>query len=445
MPALPRQIRLAAGDYFMHAQDRRMRQLGLPGNVCCAALRLGQGLDVEQLRQRVAASPLLDWIARARIVRPLGVLPPIWRTVPKPRTLFREHNEKDVKGSGTGVLPPVVTGRALHAGEGPGVSLDLVRREDSTSDLFLSWNHSLLDARGVDMILSHLNTDSAANGACAIQNFIHPRQIGHTFLGWWPNMRMAHGSLKWLQESGREPLFTLMPPGRPAHPSRNHYRLISFNPQEITSIAERCQLLNAGFRRSHFYMAATLRAFHTLAVRRGNKDGAYLVPVPHDTRKRGSKGPIFSNHLSILFYRIEPRHAGNLSDIMGELGRQMTDQIRDRFPECCMAALEMFKPLPLDAYVRRLGKPTQDKFATLAFSDSGEICPGMTELLGAKILDVTHLVPTWRPPGLTVLFLSYNGKPSALLSWVDDCLSPDDVDSLEKDLRFALLEEEVGV
>jgi hypothetical protein len=438
MPALPRQIRLAAGDYFMHAQDRRMRQLGLPGNVCCAALRLGLGLDVELLRRRVADSPLFDWLARVRIVRPLGVLPPIWRAEPKPRTLFREHNERDVKGNCTGVLPPVVTGRNLHAGEGPGVSLDLVRREDGSSDLFLSWNHSLLDARGVDMILSHLNTDSAANGASAIQNFFHPGQIGRSILG------LAHGSLKWLEESGREPLFTLMPPGPPAHPSRNNYRQISFRPQEIASIAERCQLLNAGFRRSHFYMAATLRAFHNLAVRRGNKDGAYLVPVPHDTRKRGSKGPIFSNHLSILFYRIEPRHAGKLSDIMGELGRQMTNQIRDRFPECCMAALEMFKPLPLDAYVRRLGKPTHDKFATLAFSDSGEICPGMTELLGAKILDVAHLVPTWRPPGLTVLFLSYNAKPSALLSWVDDCLSPVDVDNLERDLRFALLEEEVG-
>ena len=77
---------------------------------------------------------------------------------------------------------------------------------------------------------------------------------------------------------------------------------------------------------------------------RGNRDGAYLIPVPHDTRRHGAKGPIFSNHLSILFYRIEPRHAGRISDIVGELSRQMMDQIRDRFPECCMAALEMFKP-----------------------------------------------------------------------------------------------------
>ena len=32
MPDLPRQIRLAAGDYFMHGQDRRMRRAGMLGN-----------------------------------------------------------------------------------------------------------------------------------------------------------------------------------------------------------------------------------------------------------------------------------------------------------------------------------------------------------------------------------------------------------------------------
>jgi hypothetical protein len=180
---------------------------------------------------------------------------------------------------------------------------------------------------------------------------------------------------------------------------------------------------------------------HNVAVRRGNRDGAYLVPVPHDTRKRGANGPIFSNHLSILFYRIEPKFAGRISDILGELSRQMTDQIRDRFPESCMAALEMFKPLPLGYYVHHLGKPTRGKIATLCFSDSGESCAGMTEFCGGNIEEVTHLVPSWRPPGLTLIFLRFNQRLSALISSVDDCLLPAEVDSLERDLRFALLEE----
>jgi hypothetical protein len=177
-------------------------------------------------------------------------------------------------------------------------------------------------------------------------------------------------------------------------------------------------------------------------VQRGNTDGAYLIPVPHDTRKRGANGPIFSNHLSILFYRIAPNFATGISGILGELSRQMTDQIRDKFPEACMAALEMFKPLPLGFYVSHLGKPTRGTFAAFNFSDSGEACPGMTEFCGGKISEVTHLVPAWRPPGLMLVFLRFAGRLSVQISSVDDCVTDAEAESIERDIRRALLEEE---
>ena len=256
-------------------------------------------------------------------------------------------------------------------------------------------------------------------------------------------MKLARGSVKWLRKSGDEPLFSLVPPGPRPRLCRNHYRLVSFTEPETARIDARCQQLVGGFRRSHFYLAASVRALHAVAVQRGNQDGAYLIPVPHDTRRRGANGPIFSNHLSILFYRIEPQLAGRLGDILGELSRQMTDQIRDRFPESCMAALDMFKPLPLGYYVHHLGKWTRGKIATFSFSDSGETCAGMKDLWGSRILDVTHLVPSWRPPGLTVIFLRFGSRLSVLLSSVEDCLNPAEAEGLEQDLRKALLDEEL--
>ncbi len=95
--------------------------------------------------------------------------------------------------------------------------------------------------------------------------------------------------------------------------------MISFSQEESIRIQARCERLNAGFRRSHFYLAASVRALHTMASARGNKEEAYLIPVPHDMRRRGSNGPIFSNHLSILFYRIEARQAASMSAIIDQL------------------------------------------------------------------------------------------------------------------------------
>jgi hypothetical protein len=68
----------------------------------------------------------------------------------------------------------------------------------------------------------------------------------------------------------------------------------------------------------------------------------------------------------------------------------------------------------------------------------------MTKMLGGRIQAVDHLVPTWLPPGLTVVFWNFSGRLSVLLSWVDDCLSMSEVNTLEQGLRSALLEEEVS-
>ena len=442
MSELPRQIRLAAGDYFMHGQDRRMRQVGLPGNVCCAVIKLGNGFDVERLRRRIDASPIMDWLARAKISRTLPVLfPPLWRIAEKPEPIYFEHQNQNGVADPPWNLPPAVAARELDAVRGPGLVFDVMRYADGTSHLFLSWNHTHLDARGLDFLLNHLNADETTQATPKAPNFINPKQLGSGLAGWWPNAKLARGSKPWLDESGAEPLFSLVPPGPRPAACKNHYRLIYFTEAETARIDARCQQFNCGFRRSHFFLAASLRALHAVAVQRGNQDGAYLIPVPHDTRKRGANGPIFSNHLSILFYRIEPKFAGCITDILGELSRQMTNQIRDKFPESCMAALDMFKPLPLGFYVNHLGKPTRGKFATFSFSDSGETCAGMKELWGGKILEVTHLVPAWRPPGLMIVFLKFGSRLSAQISWVDDCVRLAEVDGMERDMRKALLEE----
>jgi hypothetical protein len=446
MPDLPRQIRSAAGDYFMRGQDHRMRRFGLPGNVCCAIFQLDRGFDVDRLRGRLAESPIIDWLARTRLVRPLPLLPPVWRTAAKPKDIFFEHSDSNTGGEALWSLPPVVARRELRPEHGPGLTFDLVRHMDGTSHLYLSWNHTLLDARGLDFLLNHLNANSSKNGAPGVQDFVSPRQMAPNggIAGWWHNAQQAHNSLKWLHDSGKEPLFSLVPTTPRSGPCRNHRRVLTYTEAETAIIDSRSQQITAGFRRSHFYLAACIRALHAIAVRRGSRDGAYLVPVPHDTRRHGAKGPIFSNHLSILFYRVESKYAGRISSIVGELSRQMTDQIRDRFPECCLAALEMFKPLPLWYYTHQLGTPTRGKVASLSFSDSGEICSGMTELCGGRILDATHLIPCWRWPGLTVLFLRFGNRLSAIMSWVDDCLTPAEVDGLEQDLRQALLDEDLS-
>ena len=52
-------------------------------------------------------------------------------------------------------------------------------------------------------------------------------------------------------------------------PLAHLWRVVSFNEEETARIDAHCQRLNAGFRRSHFYLAASIRALHAVASARG--------------------------------------------------------------------------------------------------------------------------------------------------------------------------------
>lgn len=415
-----------------------MRRFGLPGNVCRVAVRLGAGMDADRLRHQVESSPVFDWLSRLKIQRPWRLFPPIWQAIGTRQCFFEQHAAPD-RGTPSPEWPNRVYERELHAAVGPALAFDLTARPDGTHELILSWNHSLLDARGAELILRHLHSAQNGDAAAFLEVLIRPGQEQAGFLKWWNSMGKARRSLPWLKESGRAPLFSLADSLPQGAKCRNRMRILTFSKDETTQMGTRCQQLNAAFRRSHFYMAASLRAVHAVALRRGGADRAYLIPVPHDTRKRGAKGPVFSNHLSILFYRIEAGIADNPGAVVEELTRQMMEQIRTEFPSNAMSALEMFKPLPLGPYLYQLGKPSRGAFASFCFSDSGETCAGFQDIMGAPIESVLHYVPTWRPPGLTILFWSFNGKPHALLSYTEDCVSESEADLLERTLRSCLI------
>ena len=62
----------------------------------------------------------------------------------------------------------------MHAAGGPALALDLVRHADGTRHLVFSWNHALMDARGAELILRHLNAGPAVKDPPTVENLINP-------------------------------------------------------------------------------------------------------------------------------------------------------------------------------------------------------------------------------------------------------------------------------
>ena len=445
MPSFPSQLRLTGGDYFIYSLDHGMRRAGMFGSNCRIVLRLAGKLDAARLQQCLAASPLFDWLGRARLARSVPMFAPRWQMAAQPAALFQEHEGNGTSRDGEAGLPPAILARALRADHNPALALDLVCHADGAADLALSWNHTLMDVHGAELLLRHLHDGGRAASASRLLESHNPEQaelgLSQLWRGYWRRLLFARNSLALINSVCHEPLFSMLPGPQPKGACRNHYRILTLTEAEGERAEAHCQRLNAGFRRSLFHLAATIQAVHGLAVSRGNTTGAYLVPVPHNLRRPGAAGPILSNQLSFIFYRIEPEMAGNMSATIAELTRQMAEQVRNQYPASFLAAMEMFKIMPPGFYAYRLGRPTRGKFAAFFFSDSGETCAGMNELFGAPIAAVTHLAPASRPPGLTIIFSRFRRQHSATVAWVDDCVSAEEVENLTQRLRSALLGE----
>lgn len=437
----PRDLPITGADHFVCALDRQMQRAGLPGNICRLVVRLEGDLDPTGLAEGLARTPAVHWLARLRLKRPLHLLTPRWNAAEGPVPALLTVSEEN-GGGNLGALPAALPERVLPPGQSPCFALDYLRGAHGIGHLVLSWHHALMDVRGAELLLRMLGAARAGDGddtrSAIPQRGVRPRLLGR-LRGYPRRLAFARESLAFITATCREPMVSLV--GSTPAPGPCRYRVHWFDTEETVRIDEHCRRLEGGFRRSLFFLAAAVQAVHRTAERRGLGGGAYVVPVPHDLRRRGAAGPILSNQLSFLFFRVEANGASDLRSLLAALTEQMLSQLRNRCDASFLAAMELFRPLPLDFYVRQLGRPTDGRVATFFFSDAGESCPGLEELAGARPTAITHLAPAARPPGLAVVTSRFRGRLCFVVSWTGDCASEAEIDLLEADFAAALLGE----
>jgi hypothetical protein len=453
MKSLPHRIPLTGGDYFALAIDREMRRAGMPGNICRLALKLDGHLEAERLRAALHASVTVSRLARVRLARRLPFMTPQWFLDGAPGDMpIGEHAQGtgalDEKGScplGSTweALPPSAVGRSLWPFRAPGFAFDIVRHPDRTTTLVFSWHHAFMDARGAELLLRHI--DRCNRGGTPSENgvFADGQVASRWKLREWlrvpASLRFAKESVSVVSEAGRAPMACLACNGRKEHGRCNLCRVLTFTEDETKLIEANGDRAGASFRRSLFCLAATVRAVHALRLRRHDAPGGYVIPVPQDTRRRGSAGPLLSNQVTFLFYRAEPEDVASMRKLVAALSQQMMDQMRRGVPRSFSTMMQISRNLPLPLYLRLMHAPSQGRVATFFFSDTGHSSLDLEDFLGLRIAGLAHLPPVPFPPGIAVVFGRFQGRLYSVISWVAGCLDSQEQDLLEQALRAELL------
>jgi hypothetical protein len=339
-------------------------------------------------------------------------------------------------------LPAGAIDRILGVRRAPMLAFDLIHGLNVQSTMVLTWHHGLMDAYGAELLLRLIDSSVSQNVPPNREVFDTRQILFDTPPSGWSQLanrgRFARKSLFLIDEVCRPPIASIGLKS-PGSVKSNMYRRIRFTEEETSRIDSACECAGAGFRRSLYFLAAAIRAFHRVRMASGNSGGSYVVPMPLDCRKRCSKGPLLSNPVSFLFFRVEPGQLQSMPNLIRSLSQQMMDLMRCEAPASFATALDFFRRIPLAMYSRILGGPTGGKMASFYFSDIGLSLHEIETFLGRRILDITHLAPVTIPPGLGIITSRFRERLSVILSWVAGCLSPNEQDLMAESLSHDLL------
>lgn len=430
MPTLPRKVILSGSDCFHLVLDKHAHNYGTGSNVMRIVFQTTAPVSTEQVSTQLNASPLIQWLCNIRLHKGGLFGRPYWEHSGVSQGIpVKEH-----AGEQSGVLPSALLQRDLPLNQHHFIECDLVRYTDHSTSIVISWNHILLDGRGIGMLIQHLNELYEGQPARSLDVLFPPKEKKTGFLTYIRNMYRVK---RFIENSSRAPIASVAT-GYGKEPSLFHTHLLQFSSEETTRIQQQATAAGARFGPNLFYLSCCALA---VRARLDEKkiDGPLWIPIPYDGRLRGAFGPVITNTVAFLFYRVDRDKLARLPDTVASFQQQMTDQMRDKMPQRYSMLLNMMRHLPLNLYYFLVNQRGKGAFASFLYSSTGDSFNRIDSFMG---LPVDHLTiypsPTF-PPGLTFSFLKHRDTLNVNIAYSPDIIPAADLQLLISRLRQLLL------
>ncbi len=293
------------------------------------------------------------------------------------------------------------------------------RHARPASFLVLTWFHPLMDARGGENLLAHLNHLDRHEGEVpwgggppAFVPDRDPRPLKE-------RGRIARRSLEYMRTLAPvppvSPATTLVPAGRA------RFRQESFLGPDSAASERRAT------REMSWRLALVGKAMAELWHRRGLPDVPFLLPISVDLRPKGDPGPTFGNLLAFHFARFRPSDTGDVPGLARALRRQMADAVRDGQIEANAAGMEFLQYCPLSTMLRVLPWTAGGELFSFNCADLADWPPTLERCFGRRVINAYH-VPVVPPrPGIGVFFNRCMRRNNLVVSWIEGVVNDDDV------------------
>ena len=411
---------LSGSDYFHLLIDRKIKRFGLVGNISRVHFQLDSNCNFEALTKTLSGNT--GFRKAANIKYELNwPFAPKWVNSEKrePVMIISESLSKD------DFLSQILN-RKVDNAKGL-VCIDLCSLEDDTKHVVISMHHALFDYQGMVNFIHALNGDFEGDD--------FPKPESSSFLGSFTNF---WSMTFYMLSRGGSKLGSLLKSKKSKNgiPKYDSVRLSQEESKEVESKA-----WNAGSKigTNAYLIACVGRSVNTVLKQR-NQNAPYLFfSTPHNQRKLGAKGHLFSNQLSFLFFKLTNTDLNSTSTSVKSLNLQLRKQIRKQTVEKYSGLMDSLRYVPLFIYEQMVNLSSSGKMASFGFSDLGKDQLEMDSFCGQKVKSVCQYPPVPSPPGFNVAVVRSKQQFEFVFAYVDEAISEPEMEQFKIYFKDRLL------
>lgn len=399
--SFPEKVFLTGEDCFFMMLESNLHRHQSGNNVLRIVLHFDTCVAAESLMKQFTCSPIIHWMCNVKLVRGGAFHKPFWQYANSGRTIpIWEHFLPREHG-----LPNEVLNRSMSIEQNRYIECDIIRHNEGSSMLVLSWHHILMDGRGAGMLLRHLSGQVPFNEENWESFFPEkPKQ-----LSLYRYVRNMYKVKAFIQGSSKGKIASFYEVNNINEKSAFSWYSKTFSYDDTCLVDSNSRQNGARLGANNFLIAATSMVLFKYLKNR-EKDGSLWIPIPYDGRKRGGFGPVITNQISFLFFRLNTEDFDSIQTTVQAINKQFADQLKNEMPKKYNHLLDMMRHIPMGLYRFLATRESKGAISSFLFSSAGENNWDMKNLISQDFTNIDIIPPHTFPPGITFSFFRLDGK-----------------------------------
>jgi len=427
---LPEKVILSGADCFHLVLDKHAKKHGAGGNVMRKVFYFNSSVSFEKIESILKRSPVIYWLCNIKLVQPPFFRLPYWKYKDRGDEIIIKQHQSAAENE----VPEIILKRDITVESDRFIEADIIYYPSGSSAFVLSWNHILLDAKGTSLLFEHLDHLSE-NKSQNFDSFFPAKEKKTNIFTYIDNMYKVK---RFVQTSAKPPVSSVGLEKTKHGEGETLNKTIAFNIEETEKIAANAFKTGSRFGPTLYFIACCSQVIH-LFNKQKNKAGDLWLPVPYDGRLRGAAGPLISNCVSFLFYRIPEAALADVPQTVKCLSAQMKAQIADGIPQRYTMFLNMMRHIPLWLYYFLVSRTGKGVFASFLYTSTGDNFNELKHLFGEPLRDLNMIPALTFPPGLTFVFLKHDNELNINIAYSPDVINDNELHLIEEKIKEILL------